>query len=57
MNPWNTKSLNLDQDSLKNHQVNKREFSKIENHEKPKLKWTKITIQNRNLKLYEERLG
>ena len=38
------KSLNLDQDLQRNHQVNKREISEIENHEKPKLKLTKITI-------------
>ena len=37
-NPWNQKSLNLDQDSQRNHQVNKREISEIENREKPKLK-------------------
>ena len=42
------KSMNLDQDSRRNHQVNKREFSKIKNHEKQKLKFklTKIKIQN-----------
>ena len=30
MNPGNKKSLNLDQDSRRNHQVNKREILKIE---------------------------
>ena len=45
-NPWSQKSLNLDQDSGRNHQVNKREISKIKNHEKLKLKLTKITIRN-----------
>ena len=46
MNPQNQKSLNLDRDSWRNHQVNKREISKIENREKMKLKLTKVTIQN-----------
>ena len=46
MNPWNKKSLNLDQDLRRNHQVNKRDIFKIENHKKPKLKLTKITIEN-----------
>ena len=47
-NPQNQKSLNLDQDSQKNHQVNKREISEIKNHEKPKLKLklTQIMIRN-----------
>ena len=38
--------------------MNKRVISEIENREKPKLKLklTKITIQNQNLKLYEGRL-
>ena len=31
MNPWNQKSLNLDQGLLRNHQVNMSEISKIEN--------------------------
>ena len=44
MNPQNKKSLNLDQDLQRNHQVNKRQISEIENREKPKL--TKITIEN-----------
>ena len=43
-NPRNQKSLNLAQDSQRNHQVNKREISEIENYEKSKLKLTKITI-------------
>ena len=53
------KLLNLDQDSWRNHQVNKGEISEIENREKPKLKLklTKIKIRNLNLKLYEGRLG
>ena len=46
MNPRNQKSLNLDQDSRINHQVNKRDISEIENRKKPKLKLTKITIRN-----------
>ena len=48
MNPQNLKSLNLDQDSQRNYQVNKREISEIENRKKQKLKLklTKITIQN-----------
>ena len=47
-NPRNKKSLNLDQDSQRNHQVNKREICEIKNNEKPKLKWklSKIRIQN-----------
>ena len=46
-NPQNKKSLNLDQDLRRNHQMNKREFSEKENHKKPKLKLklTQITIQ------------
>ena len=36
MNSHNKKSLNLNQDLRRNHQVNKRENFKIENHEKPK---------------------
>ena len=47
-NPWNQKSLNLDQYSWRNHQENKREISEIKNCEKSKLKLklklTKITI-------------
>ena len=45
MNSRNKKSLNLDQDLQRNHQLNKRE---IKNHEKPKLKLklTKTKIQN-----------
>ena len=46
MNPWNQKSLNSNQDSQRNHQVNERKISKIGNREKLKLKLTKITIQN-----------
>ena len=38
MNPRNKKLLYLDQDSWRNHQVNKRETSKIENSKKSKLK-------------------
>ena len=40
------KSLNLDQDSLRSNQLNKRDISEIINHEKSKLKLklTKITI-------------
>ena len=34
----NQKSLNLDQDLRRKHQVTKRKISKIENHETPKLK-------------------
>ena len=47
-NPHNQISLDLGQDSQRNHQVNKREISEFENREKPKLKLklTKITIQN-----------
>ena len=48
MNPLNQKSLNLDQDSWRNHQVNKREISEIENHEKLKLKLQLIKIKIRN---------
>ena len=33
MNSRNQKSLNLDQDSRRNHQVNKREISEIKNLE------------------------
>ena len=33
-NPRNQKSLNLDHDLRRNHQVNKIEISEIENHEK-----------------------
>ena len=36
MNSQNQKSLNLDQDSWRNHQMNKIEISKIKNYEKPK---------------------
>ena len=45
-NPRNQKPLNLDQESKRNHQVNKREIFKIEYHEKPKLKLklTKIMV-------------
>ena len=57
MNPWNQKSWNLDQDSRRNHQVNDIKISEFENHKKQKLTLTKITIQNWNLKLYEEILG
>ena len=32
MNLWNQKSLNLDQDSWRNNQVNKREIFEIKNH-------------------------
>ena len=32
-NPLNQKSLNLDHESRRNHQVNKREFYEIENRE------------------------
>ena len=32
-----SKSLNLDQDLRRNHQVNKREIFEIKNREKPKL--------------------
>ena len=39
-NPRNQKSLNLDQDSQRNHHVNKREISEMENYEKLKLKLT-----------------
>ena len=48
MNPRNQKSLNLDQDSPRNHQMNMKEIFEIKNHKKPKLKlkFTKITIQN-----------
>ena len=46
MNPQSQKEVNLDQDLWRNHQVNKREISEIKNHEKLKLKLTKITIQN-----------
>ena len=46
MNPQNKKLLNLDKDLQRNHQVNKREISEIKNYEKPKLKLTKIKIQN-----------
>ena len=45
-NPQNKKSLNLVQDSRRNHHVNKREISPIENHKKLKLKLTKITMIN-----------
>ena len=45
-NPQNYESLYLDQDSRINHQVNKREISKIKNRKKPKLKLTNITIRN-----------
>ena len=37
-NPRNQKSQNLDQDSRRNHQVNKREIFEIKICEKPKLK-------------------
>ena len=37
-NPHNHKSLNLDQDSRRNHRVNKIQISEIKNDEKPKLK-------------------
>ena len=48
MNPQNQKSLNLDQDLQRNHQVNKREIFEIKNRGEPKLKLqlTKIMIQN-----------
>ena len=55
MNPRNQKSLNLDQDSRRNHQVNKREISKIKNHVKPKLK-LKLTETN-NSKLKSKAIG
>ena len=45
-NSQNKKSLNLDQDSWTNHEVNKREISEIKNGKKPKLKLTKIMIRN-----------
>ena len=45
-NPQNQESLNLDQDSRWNHQVNKREIFEIKNYEKLILKLTQITIQN-----------
>ena len=38
--PWNQKSLNLDQDSQRNYQMNTSEISQIENREKLKLKLT-----------------
>ena len=41
-----SKSLNLDQVSRRNYQVNKREIFEIKNREKLKLKLTKIMIQN-----------
>ena len=42
-----SKSLNLDKDSRRNHQVNKREIFEIEDREKPKLKLklTKVMIR------------
>ena len=42
-----------------NHEVNEIKISEFENRRKQKLKLklAKITIQNQNLKLYEERLG
>ena len=36
-NPQNQKSLNLDQDSKRNHRVNKREISEIKNFKKTKI--------------------
>ena len=38
MNPQNQKSLNRNQDSQRNHQVNKREIFKAENHKKIEIK-------------------
>ena len=48
MIPWNKKSLNLDQDSRRNQQVNWREISERKESEKSKvkLKLTKSTIRN-----------
>ena len=59
MNPQNKKSLDLDQDSHRNHLTNMKEISEIEIHEKPKLKLklTQIKIRKFNVKLYKDKLG
>ena len=53
------KSLNLDQDSRRNHRMNKKEIFEKLNRGKPKLKLklTQLTIRYWNLKLYKGILG
>ena len=51
MNPQNQKSLNLDLISLRNHRMNKREFSKIKIHKKLKLKLKLIQIMIQKLNI------